>query len=85
MEVLAQGGEGKPHRGEVAMLQDTLILVQLGHPGALGWWHPREGSMGWPGAEMGTGVQGTVTLRWSCCAPERPPLGLSTHLFAARS
>ena len=41
--------------------------------------------MGWPGAEMGTGVQGTVTLRWSCCAPERPPLGLSTHLFAARS
>lgn len=23
-------------------------------------------------------MQGTVTLRWSCCAPQCPPLGLST-------
>lgn len=71
-EVLAQGREGKPHCSE-AHTGDTFILVQLGHPGVSGWCNLQEGSMGWPGAEMGTGVQGTVTLRWSCCAPQCPP------------
>ncbi|XP_014401208.1 PREDICTED: translation initiation factor IF-2-like [Myotis brandtii] len=66
VSTVSTGRGRKPRGGEVAMLQVTD--APWCHPGAGGWWQPREGSKGWLRAELwGAGHGHTL---------------VSTHLFS---